>query len=168
MGGTRYRAAADQELKPQVQQPTCLNTSVLRRSTRPRRPPQRLDPSPNIVHSHILYTDAGEPETLDEARRDRSHNEWEQAMKDEMASLQHNKTWELAALPEGKKALLNKWVFRKKTEADGSTRYKARLVVKGYSQKEGIDYDEIFSPVVKMTFIRVLLSIVAANDLYLE
>ena len=65
-------------------------------------------------------------------------------MKDEMKSLISNQIWELAKLPEGKKALQNKWVFRIKEEHDGSKRYKARLVVKGFQQIEGIDYSEIF------------------------
>jgi ATP-binding cassette subfamily B (MDR/TAP) protein 1 len=59
-------------------------------------------------------------------------------------------------------------VFRIKEEHDGSKRYKARLVVKGFQQKEGIDYTEIFSPVVKLTTIRLMLSIVATKGLYLE
>jgi len=83
-------------------------------------------------------------------------------MKDEMSSLLKNKTWELTTLPEGKKALQNKWVYRVKTELDRSKRFKARLVVKGFQQKKGIDYSEIFSPVVKLTTIRVVLGIVAA------
>jgi len=89
-------------------------------------------------------------------------------MKDEMDSLLTNQTWELTELPAGKKVLHNKWVFRIKGEHDGSKHYKARLVVKGFQQKEGIDYTDIFSPVVKMTTIRIVLSIVAAEDLHLE
>jgi len=57
-------------------------------------------------------------------------------MKDAMDSLLKNKTWELTTLPEGKKALQNKWVYRVKTEHDGSKRFKARLVVKRISTKE--------------------------------
>jgi ATP-binding cassette subfamily B (MDR/TAP) protein 1 len=58
------------------------------------------------------------------------------------------------SLPKGKKALKNKWVYRVKTEEHCShPRYKARLVVKGFSQKKGIDFDEIFSPMVKMSSI---------------
>ncbi|GKB57971.1 retrovirus-related pol polyprotein from transposon TNT 1-94 [Tanacetum coccineum] len=68
----------------------------------------------------------------------------------------------------GKKALQSKWVFRVKEEQDGKKRYKARLVVKGFQQKQGVDYNEIFSPVVKMTTIRLVLSIVAAENLHLE
>ncbi|KAJ0496011.1 putative RNA-directed DNA polymerase [Helianthus annuus] len=94
--------------------------------------------------------------------------QWERAMKDEMSSLDKNKTWVLVKLPPDKRALQNKWVFRVKEEHDGSKRYKARLVVKGFQQKKGVDYDEIFSPVVKMTTIRLVLSIVVAEKLHLE
>ena len=93
---------------------------------------------------------------------------WEQAMDDEMSSLERNNTWVLTELPTGKRALLNKWVFKIKVEPDGRRRFKARLVVKGYSQRKGIDYAEIFSPVVKLTTIRILLSIVASENLHLE
>ena len=93
---------------------------------------------------------------------------WEQAMDDEMRSLGKNNTWVLTELPAGKRALLNKWVFKIKTEPDGKIRFKARLVVKGYSQRKGIDYAEIFSFVVKLTSIRILLSVVASENLHLE
>ncbi|KAF3676984.1 Retrovirus-related Pol polyprotein from transposon TNT 1-94 [Capsicum annuum] len=74
----------------------------------------------------------------------------------------------LTELPAGMKALLNKWVFRIKVELDGKRRFKARLVVKGYSQRKGINYAEIFSPIVKLTTIRILLSIIASENLHLE
>ena len=89
-------------------------------------------------------------------------------MKDEMDSLLGNLTWELTELPVGKKALHNKWVYRIKNEHDGSKRYNARLVVKGFQQKEGIDFTEIFSPVMKMSTIRLVLGMVAAENLHLE
>jgi hypothetical protein len=71
-------------------------------------------------------------------------------------------------LPTGKRALQNKWVYKFKEEDGGEKRYKDRLVVKGFAQKKGIDFDEIFSPVVKMTSIRTILSLVAVEDLHLE
>ena len=89
-------------------------------------------------------------------------------MKDEMNSLLRNQTWELTELPVGKKALHNKWVYRIKNEHDGSKRYNTRLVVKGFQQKEGIDFTEIFSPVVKMSTIRLVLGMVAVKILHLE
>ena len=64
--------------------------------------------------------------------------------------------------------MLNKWVFRIKTEPDGKRRFNARLVFKGYSQRKGIDYTKIFSPVVKLTSIQIVLSIVALENLHLE
>ena len=93
---------------------------------------------------------------------------WEQDIDDDMRSLEKNDTWVLTELPAGKRALQNKWMFRIKTEPDGKRRFKARLVVKGYSQRKGIDYAKIFSPVVKLTSIRILLSIVASENLHLE
>ena len=89
-------------------------------------------------------------------------------MKDEMDSLLRNQTWELTELPVGKKTLHNKWVYKIKNEHDGSKRYKARLVVKGFQQKEGIDFTEILSQVVKMSTIRLVLGMMAAENLYLE
>ena len=62
----------------------------------------------------------------------------------------------------------NKWVYKVKTEHDGSKRFKARLVVKGFQQKKRIDYSKIFSPVMKLTTIRVVLGIVAAENLHFE
>ena len=134
---------------------------VLRRSSRPHVPNRKYI-------NYILLTNEGEPENYKEACQTVDSSKWELAMKDEMKSLISNQTWELAELPMGKKALHNKWVYRIKEEHDGSKRYKARLVVKGFQQKEGIDYTEIFAPVVKLNTIRSVLSIVASEELYLE
>ena len=91
------------------------------------------------------------------------------AMQEEMHSLLKNDTYELVELPKGRKALRNKWVFKLKKDSDGKLlKYKVRLVVKGFGQKKGIDFDEIFSPVVKMSSIRVVLSLTASLDLELE
>ena len=116
----------------------------------------------------MLVTDGGEPEGYAEAMED-DKREWFDAMQDEMKSLHENNTFELVKLPKGKKALRNKWVYKLKQEEHTSLpRYKARLVVKGFSQRKGIDFDEIFSPVVKMASIRVALGLAARLDLEVE
>ena len=86
-------------------------------------------------------------------------------MDEEMDSLVRNQTWDLVKLPTKKRALQNKWVYRLKEEDGGKKRYKAILVVKGFAQKKCIDFDEIFSPVVKMTSIRTILSLVAVEGI---
>ncbi|GJR51063.1 retrovirus-related pol polyprotein from transposon TNT 1-94 [Tanacetum coccineum] len=114
-------------------------------------------------------SEEGGSETLQLQRSIRdSRAPWKKAINEETVSLEKNKTWSLVRLPAGKKALQSKWVFRVKEEQDGKKRYKARLVVKSFQQKQRVDYNEIFSPVVKMTTIRLVLSIVAAENLHLE
>ena len=136
----------------------------LRRTSRVRRPSSRYPP-----HEYLLLTDAGELSCYEEAMSDEHKNHWLEAMEDEMNSLHENNTFELVKLPKGKKALKNKWVYRLKSEENSSQpRYKARLVVKGFAQKQGIDFDEIFSPVVKMSSIRVVLGMAATMDLEVE
>ncbi|KAH9672468.1 hypothetical protein KPL70_017737 [Citrus sinensis] len=78
-------------------------------------------------------------------------------------------TWELVKSPKGKRAIGNKWVYTKKQGSPNQTtpRYKARLVAKDFAQKEGIDYNEVFSSVVKHTCIRILLALVAEYELEL-
>lgn len=142
---------------------TSTPVQELRRSNRVPQPIQRYSPS----LYYALFTDAGEPKSFHEAINCPDKAKWLGAMEDEMNSLHLNETWELVELPKGKKALKNRWVFVLKNEADGSKRHKARLVVKGYGQKHGIDFNEIFSPVVKHSSIRVVLSLVANLDLEL-
>ncbi|KAL6342838.1 hypothetical protein AAG906_016857 [Vitis piasezkii] len=94
---------------------------------------------------------------------------WVDAMQDEMESLHENHYFELVKFPKGKRALKNRWVYRVKQEEHTSQpRYKARLVVKGFNQKKGIDFDEIFSPIVKMSSIRVVLGLAASLDLEIQ
>ena len=91
-------------------------------------------------------------------------------MVEEMKSLHKNQTWELAQLSEGKKAIGCKWVYKKKLAVSEKERkkFKARLVAKGYSQQKEIEYDGIFFLVVRHTFIRAVLALVASWDMHLE
>ena len=86
-----------------------------------------------------------------------------------MASLHKNEAWDLVELPTGRKPIGRKWVFKKKMNVEGKVeKYKAQLVAKGYSQVPGIDFGDIFSPVAKVTSIRLLLSVAAAFDFEIE
>ena len=90
---------------------------------------------------------------------------WLEAMKSEIGSMYDNKVWTLMNILEGRKAVENKWIFKKKTYVDGNvTVYKARLVAKGFRQVHGIDYDETFSPVAMLKSIRILLAVAAYYD----
>ncbi|KAE8721524.1 hypothetical protein F3Y22_tig00015825pilonHSYRG00003 [Hibiscus syriacus] len=103
-----------------------------------------------------------EPKSYHEAIQ---HPEWAQAMKDEILALEINKTWSVVSLPSGKIPIGCKWFYRIKYTAAGTIeRYKARLVAKGYSQKEGVDYMDTFSPVVKLVIVRLLLAIASVFD----
>ena len=85
-------------------------------------------------------------------------------------SLQKNSRWDLVELPAGKRPLKCKWIYNKKDGIYGiePTRWNTCLVVKGLEQREGIDFNEVFSPVVRHSSIRVMLAIVALFDLELE
>ena len=85
-------------------------------------------------------------------------------MKEEFHLLQKNDTWDLVILPLGRNLVKCKWVLKNKFVSDGSPlKYKARLVSKGFSQVQGINYNETFTPVAKMDSIRVVLAIVASE-----
>ena len=125
---------------------------------------QRYPPSDNI-----LLTDEGEPKCFQEACKVENRKHWKKAMEEEIYSLLKNKTWELVNPTKGRNILHKKWVYKIKHEGEGKKeRYKARLVVKGFAQKEGIDFTEIRSHVVKMSSIRVILGLVATFDLECE
>ncbi|XP_052482955.1 uncharacterized mitochondrial protein AtMg00820-like [Gossypium raimondii] len=102
-----------------------------------------------------------EPKSYEEAAL---HPHWQKAMDIELQALERNHTWSIVSLPTGQKPIGCRWVYKIKYHSDGSVeRYKARLVAKGYTQVEGIDYHETFSPTAKLTTLRCLLSIASAG-----
>ena len=104
--------------------------------------------------------------TIEEALSGSEAPFWEVAIEEEHSSLLAMKAWHMVMLPPGKIAIPCKWVFKRKLNADGTIeRYKARLVIKGFYQRLGIDYNSVFAPVVRASTVRLFLSIVASFDL---
>ncbi|KAK4255257.1 hypothetical protein QN277_008276 [Acacia crassicarpa] len=99
----------------------------------------------------------------------RESKSWYYVMKEEMNSMASNRVWDLVELPVGAKAIGCKWVFKTKRDSlDNLDRRKARLVAKGFTQREGIDYKETFSPVSKKDSLRIILALLAHFDLELQ
>ncbi|CAI7828073.1 unnamed protein product [Closterium sp. NIES-53] len=170
------------EVEEQQQQQQDAPQGAARPADRPRRdvrPPNRLTyPSfgkPKVVRAgsvaeqcdeeeiaHCYWAAVPEPKSLAEALSGPDAEKWKQSVKEEYDSLLENETWELCELPPGKKAISSKLIFRHKYGPDGElTRYKSRLVAKGFQQTKGKDFDEIFAPVGKGTTLRVMLGMAA-------
>ena len=136
----------------------------LRRSTRLKNPVQRLSYDSYLAH-HYAYmasvVQVVEPTCFDEAI---GNENWEKAMDEEMAALYENDTWDLVPLPKDKKTIGCKWVYKVKHNSDGSiSKYKSRLVAKGYAQTHGIDYEETFAPVAKMVTVCSVIAVAVAK-----
>lgn len=100
------------------------------------------------------------PEKLSDLKERSDWPEWQKAMQEEMDSLMKNNTWTLSELPVGRSAITCKWVFKiKQFEDNQPSRYKARLVARGFSQKYGFDYMETYSPVARLDTLRVVLAL---------
>jgi hypothetical protein len=122
---------------------------VTRLQNRIRKPVKLFD---GMIR-YVNFCETGEPENITEAF---GHADWKKAMHD---------PWHLVPAKEGKNIIDCKWVYKVKRKSDGTIdRYKARLVAKGFKQRYGIDYEDIFSPVVKIATIRLVLSIEVSQD----
>ncbi|KAK2455989.1 putative mitochondrial protein [Trifolium repens] len=118
---------------------------------------------------YSAYNLEEDPTNLQEALSSLDADLWQEAINDEMESLESNRTWHLVDLPPGCKPIGCKWILKKKLKPDGTIdKYKARLVAKGFRQRENIDFFDTFSPVTRITSIRVLISIAAIYNLTLH
>jgi hypothetical protein len=114
-------------------------------------------------------TEPYEPRSLAEAKDDYIWDKWHKAMVDEYDSLIENGTWTLVDPPPGRRILRGKWVYKIKRGSNGEIlRYKARWVVRGFEQEQGLDYNETFASVVKPMSYKALFALAAAHDLELE
>ncbi|RWR91574.1 Retrovirus-related Pol polyprotein from transposon TNT 1-94 [Cinnamomum micranthum f. kanehirae] len=150
-------------LQEPIQTPAPASTSTqlaIRRSTRISRPPDRY----GFSHSSYFATlsSVSIPTSYSQAAKQEC---WRQAMKEELSALKQNQTWVTVPCPSSVKPIGSKWVYSIKLKADGTLdRYKARLVALGNRQEYGIDYDETFAPVAKMTTVRTILAIATSQS----
>jgi hypothetical protein len=131
------------------------NVGEPKRQFRESRAPERLGSYLAMVTS---ITDA-EPQTFAQAV---DQQVWREAMLEEYDSIMRNDVWEVVSRPEGKSVVTSRWLYKTKYVADGSIeKHKARFVARGFSQVEGVDYDETFAPVARYTSIRSIIAIAA-------
>jgi hypothetical protein len=110
-----------------------------------------------FASTHVLHSPSFKPFAFSDADR---YAVWHNAMCDEIAALRSNRTWSLVLFHSSMNVVGSRWVYRIKCRVDGSIeRYKARLVARGFTQQEGIDYSETFSPVIKQATVRLVFFI---------
>lgn len=135
----------------------CENEYFMDRPKRTRKPPERYGMS-NLCTGTETYDD-GAGLTLHDALNGPEKKQWMLAMQEELQCFKENDAWELCNIPQDGRVVQCKWVLRKKYDSDNKVRFRARLVAKGFSQIEGIDYTETFSPVVRHTTLRLLFAL---------
>lgn len=137
-------------------------------NTRPVRSTRSIPPLRYCDYDISMYvSNFEEPSCYEEAVSCSDATDWRAAMKSEYDSLIANEVWKIVDRPIGQNVIKSKWVFKRKHDASGNfSKFKARLVARGFSQKQGIDYNDTFSPVVRHSTMRILFSL--ANDLNLS
>lgn len=126
---------------------------------RSRKPPDRYGVT-NLCFSDELESCADEI-TYEEATNGPEKEKWQQAMSDELQAFKENQAWEFVDRKEADRVVQCKWVFKKKLDNDNRVRYRARLVAKGYTQQQGVDFKETYSPVLRYSTLRLLFAISA-------
>ena len=121
-----------------------------------------IETSPIIQDEEAHLLSDEEPLSYTEAA---CEEEWIRAMREEMLAIDRNDTWELVTPPPNCRPIGLKWIFKLEKNPRGEViKYKARLLVKGYSQRKGLDYDEIYAPAVQFETIRMLIALAALKD----
>ena len=122
-----------------------------------------------LLSKIVVDSEIDEPSTVHEALKGEQSDQWKEAMKSKYSSLTKNGMWELVPPPEGKNFVGSPWVLKVKHNEEGSMdHFEARLVAQGYSQVEGVDYKEVFSPVAHYTSVRSLLALANAHNLEIQ
>ncbi|CAL2253197.1 unnamed protein product [Prunus armeniaca] len=141
------------------------SSGVQEKEVEPRRGKRTKTPK-SFGPDFVSFLTEEEPQTYKEAMASPEAPLWKEAVNSEVESIMQNHTWELVDLPPGNKPIGYKWIFKRKLKADGTIdKYKARLVAKGYRQKEGLDYFDTYSPVSRITSIRMLIAIAAIHNM---
>nr|GEX94923.1 putative zinc finger, CCHC-type [Tanacetum cinerariifolium] len=141
----------------------------LRRSQRNRQPTNFDDYYTYLNEADFDLGKCNDPESFEDAITCDQSARWREAMEDELNSMSKNNVWELAELPKGAKPIGCKWVYKTKLDPNRNVeRYKARLVAKGYTQNEGVNYKETFSPVSRKDSLRIVMALVTHFDLELH
>ena len=136
------------------------------RPRRNRRMPQHIEKDYiTDIDNIFMIASTKLPKTYSQAVKSENSSEWMEAMEKEMESMKNNKVYTVVQLPEGKKVVGSRWVYNIKDNPSGQETYKARFVAKGYSQQEGEDYKDTYSPTAKMTTVRLLLQVSVENNL---
>lgn len=119
------------------------------------------------MQEHAFDVEGGsKPATYQEAVNSPQSTLWVDAMKEELSSMSQNKVWELVELLKGCRPIGCKWVYKIKRDSNGQVKkYKARLMAKGYSQREVIDFKETFSPVSTKDSLQIIMAILAHFNL---
>jgi hypothetical protein len=152
--------------QPPIQDQDVPHVEPTRRSQQTRRPAISNDYE---VYSSEEIQMEGDPTSFKEAMRSAHSSKWLEAMKNEMRSMSANKVWDLERIPNGTKIVGCKWIYRMKYDSKGNVeKFKARLMAKGFMQREGVDYNEIFSPVSYKDSFRIIMALVAHYDLELH
>ena len=130
---------------------------------------EQIHVAEEVIASALCAAELKEPKTMSEARKPLDASKWLQAAQDKMSSLIEHDTWSLTKSAPGRKIIGSKWVYKIRHDENGeAARYKCRLVAQGYTQAQGIDYNETFAPVARFGSIRTLLATAAQREMHVH